>query len=238
MIPRPIAEIVDAATVASDWLEYERPLFEALDRVIGFDLAFCVRADGMGPHSPGFDPRVRRHAQGRMHDYGREYEAMKQTALKGRGVAVDVEFFGRAQLERTRTYRDLIAPHRGRRSMLMFMVTPAGPVATLVLGRTRMSSFTAADCETLANARALFTVCEQAVASRQHVEAAAPELTPRERELVHYLRLGYTNREIASACGTSFRTVRNQFSRLFEKLEVSTRSEAVARSFELSLPLA
>jgi hypothetical protein len=31
--------------------------------------------------------------------------------------------------------------------------------------------------------------------------------------------------------------VRNQLSYLFEKLEASTRSEAVARSFELALPL-
>jgi DNA-binding CsgD family transcriptional regulator len=73
------------------------------------------------------------------------------------------------------------------------------------------------------------------LAARIPVLPPATQLSPRERELLAYLRLGYTNREIASACGTSFRTVRNQLGPLFAKLEVSTRAEAVARSFELSL---
>jgi DNA-binding NarL/FixJ family response regulator len=55
-------------------------------------------------------------------------------------------------------------------------------------------------------------------------------LSTREREILSYLRLGYTNREIGLALGTSFRTVRNQLSHLFEKLGVSTRAEAVGRS--------
>jgi DNA-binding CsgD family transcriptional regulator len=55
-------------------------------------------------------------------------------------------------------------------------------------------------------------------------------LTAREREVLSYLRLGYTNREIAAACGTSPRTVRNQLSTVFEKLGAATRAEAVAIS--------
>ena len=116
------------------------------------------------------------------------------------------------------------------------MGIPTQPLATLVLGCTR-GQFKPEQCAALAEARSLLTVCELAIASRQTTIAGAPDLSPRERELVQYLRLGYTNREIALACGTSFRTVRNQLSHLFQKLEVSTRSEAVARSFEHSLPL-
>lgn len=237
MISAKLAELIDAASVASDWADYERPLFDWLEHEVGFDLAFCVRDDRIGPHSPGFDPKVRRQSVGRFHEYSREYEPMKRKALREAGVAVDVEFFGRTALERTRTYHDLIQPHRGRSSLLLFMGRPMQPLVTLVLGRTR-GEFKSEQCAALAAARSLLTVCELAIASRQTTIAGAPDLSPRERELVHYLRLGYTNREIALACGTSFRTVRNQLSHLFQKLEVSTRSEAVARSFELSLPLA
>jgi DNA-binding CsgD family transcriptional regulator len=53
-------------------------------------------------------------------------------------------------------------------------------------------------------------------------------LTPREREVVKYLSRGYTNRDIALACGTAPRTVRNQLSSVFEKLGASTRAEVVA----------
>jgi DNA-binding CsgD family transcriptional regulator len=222
--------IVDAAATANARADYERPLFELLERAIGFDVAFCVRRDGIGPHAPGFDPEVRRRVSGRLEFCAREYAGMKEQALRGSGVAVDREYFGRARLELTQTYREVIRPHRGRSSLLLFL-----PDTTLVLGRTRFD-FRDAECQTLAAMRSLVAVCEQALAARLPMTPPAPQLSPRERELVAYLRLGYTNHEIASAFGTSFRTVRNQLSVLFAKLEVSTRSEAVARSFELSLP--
>jgi DNA-binding CsgD family transcriptional regulator len=228
MLQADLAAIVDATAVATDRVDYERALFEQLDRAIGFDIAFCVRLDGIGPHAPGFDPEVRRRV-GRLAFCAREYAEMKEHALRGNGVGVDLEFFGRAALESTQCYREIIRPHRGRCSLLMFL-----PDVTVVLGRTRFD-FRRAECESFAATRSLITVCEQALSARLPALAPAPALSPRERELVDYLRLGYTNREIGSACGTSFRTVRNQLSQLFVKLEVSTRAELVARSFELAL---
>ena len=53
-------------------------------------------------------------------------------------------------------------------------------------------------------------------------------LTPREYEVWSYLHLGYTNEQIALALGSAPRTVRNQLSRVYEKLGVSGRAEAVA----------
>jgi DNA-binding CsgD family transcriptional regulator len=40
--------------------------------------------------------------------------------------------------------------------------------------------------------------------------------------------LGFTNREIALACGTSPHTVRNQLAAIFRKAEVTTRAELTA----------
>jgi DNA-binding CsgD family transcriptional regulator len=237
MVLDPVSELLDAAVSASSWEAYERPLFEQLERAIGFDVAFCLRADGViGPHAPGIDPRVRQATAGRFGTYSQEYGPLKRKALAERGVAVDVEFFGRAAFERTHAYREVIQPHGGRSSLLLYLGTKESALTLIVLGRTR-GGFRASECERAAAARSLLTVCEQAVASRQLRAPAGPDLTRRERELLQYLRLGYTNPEIASACGTSYRTVRNQLSHLFEKLEVSTRAEAVARSFELALPL-
>jgi DNA-binding CsgD family transcriptional regulator len=234
VLPSQLSDLLDAAASAASWADYERPLFEWLDRSIGFDLAFCVRHGEIGPHAPGLDSQVRRESAGRFEVYAREYEPLRRKALQEGGAAIDVEVFGRATLERTLTYREMMQPHRGRSSLLAFMGGPTDPRVLLVLGRTGTGEFTERDRQQLVAARSLLTVCERAVASRQFA-AAAPALSPRERELIQYLRLGYTNREIGAACGTSFRTVRNQLSHLFDKLEVSTRSEAVARSFELAL---
>jgi DNA-binding CsgD family transcriptional regulator len=50
-------------------------------------------------------------------------------------------------------------------------------------------------------------------------------LTPRELEVVEYVALGLRNSDIALACGSSPNTVRNQLTRVFQKLSVASRSE-------------
>ncbi|MDD9947519.1 MAG: LuxR C-terminal-related transcriptional regulator [Myxococcales bacterium] len=52
-------------------------------------------------------------------------------------------------------------------------------------------------------------------------------LSPRELEVLSYLPLGYTNKQIALALGTSAGTVRNQLSNAYLKLGVACRAEAV-----------
>lgn len=58
-------------------------------------------------------------------------------------------------------------------------------------------------------------------------------LTNAERELVERLLHGDTQRAMADHRGVSVRTVANQMSRLFEKLDVASRTELVARLLEL-----
>lgn len=50
-------------------------------------------------------------------------------------------------------------------------------------------------------------------------------LTGREREVVELVCRGLTNREIATALGTSANTIRNQLAAVFSKLEVASRAE-------------
>lgn len=56
----------------------------------------------------------------------------------------------------------------------------------------------------------------------------APELTPRQREILQSLTRGLTNKEIALQFGISVYGVKRHVEALFVKLGVSTRSEAVA----------
>ena len=48
-------------------------------------------------------------------------------------------------------------------------------------------------------------------------------LTARERELITAITAGQNNRQIASACGISEQTVKNQLSALYQKIGVSSR---------------
>jgi DNA-binding NarL/FixJ family response regulator len=61
-------------------------------------------------------------------------------------------------------------------------------------------------------------------------------LTNAERELVERLLCGDTQRAMADHRGVSVRTVANQMSRLFEKFQVSSRTELVVRLLERFTP--
>jgi DNA-binding NarL/FixJ family response regulator len=66
-------------------------------------------------------------------------------------------------------------------------------------------------------------------------EAPFPELTPREREILDWLAQGLTNAAIGEKLGLSPKTIRNQVSNIFGKLQVATRSEAVIKAREAGL---
>lgn len=62
-----------------------------------------------------------------------------------------------------------------------------------------------------------------------------PELTPREREILELLAQGLTNTAIAEKLVLSPKTIRNQVSNIFSKLQVASRSEAIIKAREAGL---
>lgn len=69
--------------------------------------------------------------------------------------------------------------------------------------------------------------------SRSHPETSAlAKLTPRENEVLALLSKGCVDKEIASALGISAWTVHGHVKKIFERLNVRTRTEAVVRYLE------
>jgi len=62
------------------------------------------------------------------------------------------------------------------------------------------------------------------------VPRAFPDLTDREQQVLEQLAHGLTNSEIASELGISLKTVRNNVSNIFTKLQVSGRAQAVVKA--------
>ncbi|HEX6512830.1 MAG TPA: response regulator transcription factor [Chloroflexota bacterium] len=62
--------------------------------------------------------------------------------------------------------------------------------------------------------------------SREAAEAS-PRLTPREKEVLRMLATGRRNQEIANAMGLSVRSVGNHLAKIYNKLHIHGRSEAV-----------
>ncbi len=78
---------------------------------------------------------------------------------------------------------------------------------------------------------ALLRLERTATAPRRSQRSGAPRtLSPREAEIMHWLREGRTNAEIAAILGLSALTVKNHLQRMYRLLGVGNRTEAVARS--------
>lgn len=61
---------------------------------------------------------------------------------------------------------------------------------------------------------------------------AFPDLTEREREILHHIADGKINAEIAQKLVISLKTVRNHVSNIFNKLQVADRTQAAIRARE------
>ena len=81
-------------------------------------------------------------------------------------------------------------------------------------------------------------IARKVVQSFQASAAAAPavaaepseDLSPREQEVLDLLSQGFMYKEISDQLGISFETVRTYIRRIYEKLHVRTRTEAVAKA--------
>jgi DNA-binding NarL/FixJ family response regulator len=78
-------------------------------------------------------------------------------------------------------------------------------------------------------------IARKVVQSFQSRPVAAPvapteELSPREQEVLDLLSQGFMYKEISDKLGIGFETVRTYVRRIYEKLHVRTRTEAVAKA--------
>ncbi|HEX7044846.1 MAG TPA: helix-turn-helix transcriptional regulator [Burkholderiales bacterium] len=96
-----------------------------------------------------------------------------------------------------------------------------------------------------ADARAAQALCElvpllhetfcraiQSISAEDRFSVCLESLTPREREVVHWVGLGKTNAEIACINGISENTVKHYVTEIFNKLGVSNRTQLVRRLTE------
>ena len=67
------------------------------------------------------------------------------------------------------------------------------------------------------------------------LDAALPELTPRQADVLKLLTEGHGNKEIRHRLGIAERTVRAHLTDLFELLGVHSRTQAIIRARELGM---
>jgi SAM-dependent methyltransferase len=129
-------EWVHLADEAGTVEEFQARALELLQARNGFDVAFlAVAGDERRAVGRGLDPTevLRRFSPASV--YARELLPVKTAALKGRGVALDVEVLGQRGVENSAYFRDFVRPRGGRHSLMAYLRLRGIPFGTLVLGR-------------------------------------------------------------------------------------------------------
>jgi DNA-binding CsgD family transcriptional regulator len=150
----------------------------------------------------------------------REWRALKLT-----------DFYTPRQLRTLEFYRYVWQPMRIKDSLRVWLPAAAGRARVVYLERS--APFTERDRSLLELLRPSLIRMHTAASARRRAIAAPhpPVLTPREQQVLSLVAGGKTSREIASLLAVSPHTVRKHIENILEKLDVPTRSAAVARAF-------
>jgi DNA-binding CsgD family transcriptional regulator len=237
LFSHPAEAIAEIASSCRDRVQFAREMLTWLGDTVGYSRAFFANPGGLTASSSSRRPDVAANGYPgselellvrRAPLFAAELAPVKKAAVANEGVAVDTAVLGPKACE-AQYYRELVAPAGGGHSMLCFFEVRGQAQGLLMIGRAG-TGFRAHEIDRMQRlSRPL------AVALASFVQTPLPGvpesmqalLSPRERDIASYLRLGYTNAEIARALGTSPNTVRNQLSGLFRKVGASTRAELV-----------
>jgi DNA-binding CsgD family transcriptional regulator len=130
------------------------------------------------------------------------------------------DFYTMRELRSTGMYADYLRPAGVERELMLCLPSPARRTVRLVLFRGPGSDFGERD-------RALLRLL------RPHLHRLRTRpvdgLTDRQRQLLDLVAAGYTNGQIARRLGLADSTVRKHLENIFERLQVHSRTAAVAR---------
>jgi DNA-binding CsgD family transcriptional regulator len=145
-----------------------------------------------------------------------------------RSVTKITDFYSARQWHSTGMYSELVRGWGQEHEMLVCL--PAGPMHTirLIFWRGPGPDFSERDRALLALLRPHL---HQAYLDAERRRHPIPPLTPRQRELLRLVAAGHTNAQIARRLGVTEKTVGKHLENIYARLQVSSRTAAVARAF-------
>lgn len=227
----PARKIVDIAQANLSMDEFLEKLLGTLDRSLGFDSAVAVRGDVPSVVVYNFNEQQNKLIRQSLRFANTKYfddlnRVFSYTAEVG--ACLDSDFYT-SDRERWDSiyYREILNP-AGVRSLIHICARWRGrPVLRLNLNRSGRQPFRHSDLDAVMR---LLPTLEASVAARILEEPTRdiPGLTRREREIADLVAKGLTTSQIGMVLGTSPYTVRNQLTRIYEKLQIESRAELAA----------
>lgn len=227
---RAIGELAQAEISFDQFVE---ECLDVLDETFGFDTAYAARCEpGAAIITKGSNDTepVRRTLRYASTRYASVMQPVFERSARF-GVVMDWDFYHSQRVRNSCIYhREVLAP-TGVRSMLQLCARWRGrSLLRINLNRHGLHArpFQSSDREA---AQALLPTLEASITARLATEQSRsllPSLTQREAEVAELVAKGLTSAQIGLALGTSPHTVRNQLSRIYEKLDVGSRAELAA----------
>jgi DNA-binding CsgD family transcriptional regulator len=226
---RQAIEMIERVAYAQTREEIVREIFESLDRAVGFDTAMLLPFGGGEPITRNKSARQLASWDEGSKFYVSDVGVLARAAASCSDVVSDIEALSARQRDRLQLYAGYLRPWHISNLLALFVRRGSRTLHGLALCRHARSRFAARELE---RTRSLLPSVAVATRLLPSVPASSeePDLTSRELQIVELVGRGLHNREIAAVCGTSPNTVRNQLVSIFEKLEVTTRGELVARA--------
>jgi DNA-binding CsgD family transcriptional regulator len=202
-------------------------------RLVEFDSAIFLPSEREAPgtfnKAPEFT-RTYRHYRERQQDYRADLVKGERAARDGGFIDTEVYSFGERQ--RLSFFCEILRPQSISSRIVAYVSFRGQPTATIHLCRhDRSRPFRPDQLVTflrLLPAIALAQAALRVGAGAGTLPAELDGLSPRERQIVEYVRCGHSNKEIAQLLGTSPLTVRNQLSRVFRRLDIDGRAGLAA----------
>ena len=151
-----------------------------------------------------------------------------------RSVTKISDFYSARQWHSAAIYRDYFRAQGSGHALALCLPGTPGPGAGR--GRTvRLIFFRGPGRDFAERERALLALLRphlhRAYQDAEQRRTPAPQLTPRQWELLHLAAAGHTNAQIARQLGISEGTVRIHLQNIYTRLHVSSRTAAVTRAF-------
>lgn len=227
---RQMLEVVREAATVDGHAPFPEPVLEALRRLVPCDVVAYHERRGRGGKEVIWTGEPRGSATSEVREASKRYRH-RDLLPPVAGARKYSDFLTRREFHRLGLYREVAGP-LGIEDMFRLWLDPRGRGdARLEFDRARRD-FRERDRAVLDLLRPhLERFRRNAAARRRSMDrrgGRGERITPREREIVELVAVGKTNAEIAKLLWISPGTVRKHLENAYEKLEVHTRTGAVA----------
>ena len=223
-------EMIQRVAYAETRDQIVHAVFDSLERAVGFDTAMLVSYGGAEPIACNKSARQIASFRDGIEFYLSDVQLYDRAAVHCRDVVNDIDVLTAEQRDRLKLYSGYLRPWDISNLLVLFVRSGKRTLQSLALCRHTRSRFSATELEHTRLLLPSVAVATRLLPGLPQSGEEPHDLTSRQLQIVELVGRGLRNREIAAVCGTSPNTVRNQLVSIFEKLEVTTRGELIARA--------